>query len=533
MKQIGLLLLTLIIATNVFSQAAVAKIKYEEAEEAFVANDFAGTLAKLDEVETLLKQTNPRTLYLRITAQNELRKTQGAVDLQLIRSLKKNCQDYLVKYESVEGIEEKYKSVYKILESLKLFYTADKAFANIGKGLPADMDTIAMAYYRVKNYGTAMEWHTKAAALNDAYALMRLGFMYCYAEGVKENNAKAIEYFEKAAALNESTAMFYLGYAHLHGWGIPVDSAKGYEWIEKSYRTALPLAEKGNAAQQYRTGIALANVKNPDWQAVQGWYQKAADKGFPAALSSLASWYMNGSHVEKNADKALDLYKTVAAGGDAAAMYAIAYQYYMGKNVMKDYSKAYEWFKKGAEHGDGASAFYIGYMYANGEGLTKDAAQAAVWYQLGAARKNRSSINNLGVLYENGNGVPKNEAKALACYEQAAELGNEYSMNNLGNIYKNGLLGQSVNYAKAAEWYKKAALAEKTDAMFNYAKMLEDGQGVTKDYTAAIEWYTKAANKGYKDAFDRLYSIYYNGLGVKKDKKLASEWLRKKYAATN
>ena len=39
-------------------------------------------------------------------------------------------------------------------------------------------------------------------------------------------------------------------------------------------------------------------------------------------------------------------------------------------------------------------------------------------------------------------------------------------MNNLGELYYNGE-GVAKNYAKAREWYEKAAAAGNTDAMFN------------------------------------------------------------------
>lgn len=531
MKQVCLLLIAAFSCVNVFSQAAIAKIKYEEAEEAFAAGDYAATVTKLDEAEGMLGQTNPRILYLRIMAQNKLRKTQGKVDLDMIRTLKKNCQDYLVKYETVEGIEDKYKEIYRVSESIKSFPTADKAFANLSKGLPADLDSIALAYYKVKNFETALEWYKKAAAKNDAYAITRVGSAYCFGEGVKEDNVKAIAYFEKSAAMNEPAAMFHLGQAYRYGWGVSGDTAKWEQWMKKCYETALPGAEKGNAYDMLIVGRALGGYAKPDWSAVADWYIKSAAKGNRNAMDNMAAWYMGGYHVEKNVEKAMELYKALAAGGEADAMYSIGYQYYAGNNLQKDLAKAIEWFIKAAEYGDGSSAFYLGYMYANAEGVTQDYTQAAAWYQLGADRNNRSAINNLGVAYENGRGVLQNNAKAIECYERAAALGNEFAMTNMGHIYRDGILGKAVDYAKALSWYKKGADAGKTDAMYNYAKFLEDGKGTTQDYKGAIEWYTKAANKGYKDAFDRLYMIYYYGYGnIKKDKTLAQEWLNKKNA---
>lgn len=531
MKKVFLLLLLSIgICGSAFSQAAIAKLKYEEAEEAFAANDCITAIARLDETENMLGQTNPRILYLRIAAQNKLRKTQGRIDLEMVRALKKNCQTYLVKYESVEGIEEKYKEVYKISEAIKGFNTADKAFANIAKELPADMDSIGNAYYSIDNYVSAMEWYKKAAAKNDAFAIMKVGAMYGYGEGVKEDNVKALEYFQKANALNDPSAMYFTYLVYNYAWDVPRDSVKADEWLRKSYEVALPGAEKGNPLSMYAAGRALAYMPKPDYDKALEWLQKAADKGYIAAIEMIASWYMSGIHVEKDPSRALELYKKGAALGDCSCMYAIGYQYYTGKAISKDLAKAMEWFSVASDHGSSPAAFYMGYMYANAEGVERDYTQAASYYTIGGERNNRSCINNLGVLYENGNGVPKDYAKAISCYERAAALGNEYAMNNLGLIYKNGTLGTTVNYPKAFEWFKKGAEAGHAAAVYSYATALYEGKGTAQDYPKAIEWFTKAANKGNKDAIDKLYAMYYYGLGVKKDKKIAQEWLNKKYA---
>lgn len=73
MKKI-ILLTILIIATAqiTIAQNTIAKLKFEEAEEAYVNNDFELTLSTLKEVETLLKSTNPRILYLQILAQTKI-----------------------------------------------------------------------------------------------------------------------------------------------------------------------------------------------------------------------------------------------------------------------------------------------------------------------------------------------------------------------------------------------------------------------------------------------------------------------------
>jgi TPR repeat protein len=78
-------------------------------------------------------------------------------------------------------------------------------------------------------------------------------------------------------------------------------------------------------------------------------------------------------------------------------------------------------------------------------------------------------------------------------------------MNNLGSLYVNGQLTR--DYAKAREWYEKAAAQENAYAMGNLGLLYENGQGVPQDYAKARELYEKAAAKNYAPARDRLEKL--------------------------
>ena len=68
-------------------------------------------------------------------------------------------------------------------------------------------------------------------------------------------------------------------------------------------------------------------------------------------------------------------------------------------------------------------------------------------------------------------------------------------MVNLGMHYANGL-GVVRDYAKAREWYEKAAAKDNTTAMLNLAVLYHNGQGVARNYAKAREWLNKAADRG-------------------------------------
>lgn len=63
---------------------------------------------------------------------------------------------------------------------------------------------------------------------------------------------------------------------------------------------------------------------------------------------------------------------------------------------------------------------------------------------------------------------------------------------NLGTMYAYGV-GVEQDYAKAAEWFKKAAEQGNAGAQFNLGRMYEVGDGVEQDSVKAADCYKKAA----------------------------------------
>jgi len=117
MKKIFLLLLlTTNIAVAGFSQVAIAKLKFEDAETAYNAGDYIKAINKLAESEKLFGKINSPILHLRILAQDKLFAQTGQVELGF--ELKRNCAAFLKDYADVEALEEKYKEVYRINENL-------------------------------------------------------------------------------------------------------------------------------------------------------------------------------------------------------------------------------------------------------------------------------------------------------------------------------------------------------------------------------------------------------------------------------
>ena len=112
MKIVCTLLLLLLVSMNLLAQNPIAQLKFEDAEKAFNAGDFAKALHYVEETEKLIGVTS-RTLYLKIVAQDGLLVTDPSRGQALTGPLKTNVAQYLNALKS-QPIDEKYRRVYAI-----------------------------------------------------------------------------------------------------------------------------------------------------------------------------------------------------------------------------------------------------------------------------------------------------------------------------------------------------------------------------------------------------------------------------------
>lgn len=93
---------------------------------------------------------------------------------------------------------------------------------------------------------------------------------------------------------------------------------------------------------------------------------------------------------------------------------------------------------------------------------------------------------------------------------------------HFGNTYfKQG------DYARAEQWFRKAADQGNATAQNNLAYMFRSGRGVSQDFSQAAYWYQKAADQGHMLAQNQLGGLYHNGQGVEQDYSRAAQWFRK------
>ena len=94
---------------------------------------------------------------------------------------------------------------------------------------------------------------------------------------------------------------------------------------------------------------------------------------------------------------------------------------------------------------------------------------------------------------------------------------------NVGSMYTFGQV-VTLDYGKAAEWYRKSATQGNSYAQNSLGAAYESGQGIPLDRSEAAKWYELAADQGNSYAQFNLARLYFNGEGVQPDLILAHHW---------
>jgi hypothetical protein len=176
----------------------------------------------------------------------------------------------------------------------------------------------------------------------------------------------------------------------------PVDAGlqDGLDALRKrDYATAAkelkPLAERGDAEAQYRTGLM---------------YEHGA--GYPKDMKQAVAWLTKSG-----------------MQGHASAQQELGVIYTTGDGVPRDPRRAAEWFAKAAAQDNMAAQFNLGLLYAKGEGVPNDLAQALAFFRRSAAQGFAPALEKVGIAYEEGIGGTKDAALAYTYYAIAARGG--------------------------------------------------------------------------------------------------------------
>ena len=252
-------------------------------------------------------------------------------------------------------------------------------------------------------------------------------------------------------------------------------------------------------------------------------FQTLADKGEMEAEYSLSLCYAYGKGVPQDYSKAVYWSEKAADQGFAFAQYNLALCYERGQGVPQDHSKAAYWYQKAADLNFVKAQYMLALCYDKGQGVPQDHSKATYWYQKAADQNIAQAQHNLALCYDKGQGVPQDHSKAAYWYQKAAELNLPEGQYMIALCYDKGQ-GVPQDHSKAAHWYQKAADQNFAQGQYMLALCYDKGQGVPQDYSEAVYWYKKAADQGLAFAQNNLALCYEKGLGVPQDYSMAVYW---------
>lgn len=150
---------------------------------------------------------------------------------------------------------------------------------------------------------------------------------------------------------------------------------------EETFIIVEPLAQLNHPEAEYLLGrmYELGHGVEKDMQKALDLFTKAASQGYAAAQARLGSFHLETS---KDYNSALGWFHKAADQGYALAYSSLGNMYAKGYGVSQDYARAIEYYRKAAMAGDPKACLRLGTMYEKGEGVTADLKQAAQVIQI-------------------------------------------------------------------------------------------------------------------------------------------------------
>lgn len=202
-------------------------------------------------------------------------------------------------------------------------------------------------------------------------------------------------------------------------------------------------------------------------------------------------------------EEARSLNEIAMAGGYLGAYHNMGNLYRKGLGVEKNSQKAFELFLYAAERGHPEDQGNVGYMYMQGDGIKQDYKSAKIWFERAAAQNWGTAFDKLGLIYLKGLGTKKDPRAAIENFRKGADLGDRNAMVNLANLYKDGI-GVEKDLKKAFDTYSRAARLGAVAAYVNLGFMYEKGRGVETSLPDAAFWFTLASREGHDEAMQQL-----------------------------
>lgn len=385
--------------------------------------------------------------------------------------------------------------------------------------------------YDEENYTDALSRFQISYKLGNILSGVNLGVMYYSGLGCDKNYEKAVSVFVDCMSQGSPLGAERLAAAYRLGKGVPKDKAKAKELWDTCVSALEDMCVIGCREAQHVFGFNLLyeNFEIKDEEKGFYWLNKAMENDDNSAGVYVAICYLNGWGVEKNPQKALELFEKYSKTQNKLAHFELGKLYYYGNTVEKDYKKAYELFLFAAERELSSAQMYLGDMYFWGEGIEQDYVQAREWYLKSDPDNSNTWVQRqLGFIYHYGHEVDVNYDLAFDYFKKSADGGNARAQYMLHNYYFSDT--SFKNYDNGWKYLELSAEQGDELAQYELGRYFYTEKFGRYDEEKGIYWLKKAAENGYAEAEYRLGWAYEIGEHCEIDYNQAVAWLKKAIA---
>lgn len=274
----------------------------------------------------------------------------------------------------------------------------------------------------------SLEWFQKSADNGNSESMRALGIIYESGLGVDKDPMRAFDFFQKGVEAGNTKSLEKLAWYFEKGVVVEKNEGKAKELYERFFTELQKQALDGDADAMYRMGdiyqYGFPQIGIPIYyQQAAEWYEKAANKGYMYAQTSLGILYYFGQGVPKNYTKAAEWYKKAAEQGDATAIYNLAGCYRLGRGVEQNEELAAMYNQKAANMDMPEAQAELGGMYYLGTGVEQDYTMAVHWFKRAVANGYENAYYGLGCCYYKGLGIEKSRKEAFRLFELGEKLG--------------------------------------------------------------------------------------------------------------
>ena len=285
-----------------------------------------------------------------------------------------------------------------------------------------------------------------------------------------------------------------------------------------------PLCAGGDPIAQYELCVLLSKhpelASTPDEGLV--WLWKSVNSGCGDALNFMGLLHVRGEWVEADEALATAFYRRAAEAGSLEGMFNYANSLHLGAGVAQDLELAEAWYRRAAEAGQPKAMAYLGYLITTGPDPRLEV--GLQWYLAAAEAGDPDGMFFSGIAFLTGRGAPRDPLRGERWIREAAGAGHPGAMSELGVILENAA-GRATE--EAVGWYRRSAMADDRNGMFNFGLALLAGSGVGQDEVAGAEWVRRSAERGRVDAMRRYGELCLEGRGVPQDEAAANAWFER------